>query len=244
MSVVADLFNKPDAGIAVSVTGSGVDLAAMPTVSKMLNGDEAVGVMNIAGSHGRSLIQKVGGSTAESPTKIASALKEGVGSALSTKSLHAVEIRVDDASAAEADAQLSRMLASLKQAASSDGTSVVLYLVVDVEDGAAHRQLLDRGLANNNQDDNQNDNAGDDNTYYQSIQDKFASGFYGYGYYNDNGEWVVVSRTIFQIQYFQVVLWTAIGLFVVLSFGFYLMVYMPLMADTLLFGESSKMMGD
>jgi hypothetical protein len=46
---------------------------------------------------------------------------------------------------------------------------------------------------------------------------------------------------MFQIQYFNVVLWTAVGLTIVLFFSVYLMMNMPLMADTLLFGESSKM---
>jgi len=49
---------------------------------------------------------------------------------------------------------------------------------------------------------------------------------------------------MFQIQYFNVVLWTAIGLTITLISTIYLMLYMPLMPDTLLFGESAKVMGD
>jgi len=235
MSVVSDLFNKPDAGIAVSLVGSGVDLAAMPAVSSMLGNGEAVGVMNLAGLQGSALIQKVGGSTVDNSKEIASTLKEKVTSALSTGSLQAVVIRVDEASAAEADAQLSRMLASLKQEAASKGTSIVLHLVVEEEGSAVRRRLEDNQNNNNNQEGGNDDG---------SSQAKYSNGFYGYGYYNDNGEWVVVSKTIFQIQYFQVVFWTAIGLVFVLCFSFHLMTVMPLMADTLLFGESSKMIGD
>jgi len=51
-------------------------------------------------------------------------------------------------------------------------------------------------------------------------------------------------KTMFQIQYFNVVLWTAIGLTITLISTIYLMLYMPLMPDTLLFGESAKVMGD
>jgi hypothetical protein len=51
-------------------------------------------------------------------------------------------------------------------------------------------------------------------------------------------------KTMFQIQYFNVVLWTALGLVAVLLFAIYLTIYMPLEADTLLFGESAKMMSD
>jgi hypothetical protein len=68
-----------------------------------------------------------------------------------------------------------------------------------------------------------------------------GNGYYGYGYYNAYGEWVTPYKTMFQIQYFNIVLWTAVGLTVVLFFSVYLMMNMPLMADTLLFGESAKM---
>lgn len=45
---------------------------------------------------------------------------------------------------------------------------------------------------------------------------------------------------MFQIQYFQVVLWTSLGLVAIVYYSIYLMVNMPLMADSLLFGESAK----
>jgi hypothetical protein len=45
---------------------------------------------------------------------------------------------------------------------------------------------------------------------------------------------------MFQIQYFQIVLWTSLGLVAIVYYSIYLMVNMPLMADSLLFGESAK----
>ena len=39
-----------------------------------------------------------------------------------------------------------------------------------------------------------------------------SNGYYGYGYYNAYGEWVTPYKTMFQIQYFNVVLWTSLGL--------------------------------
>lgn len=68
------------------------------------------------------------------------------------------------------------------------------------------------------------------------------NGYYGYGYYNAYGEWVTPYKTMFQIQYFNVVLWTSVVLVIALFFTVYLMINMPLMADTLLFGESAKAM--
>jgi hypothetical protein len=75
----------------------------------------------------------------------------------------------------------------------------------------------------------------------QDAENANGNGYYGYGYYNAYGEWVTPYKTMFQIQYFNIVLWTAVGLTVVLFFSVYLMMNMPLMADTLLFGESAKM---
>ena len=46
---------------------------------------------------------------------------------------------------------------------------------------------------------------------------------------------------MFQIQYTNVVLWTSVVLVIVLTFCISLMVNMPLMADTLLFGEQATM---
>ena len=82
------------------------------------------------------------------------------------------------------------------------------------------------------------ENADAENANAENAND---NGYYGYGYYNAYGEWVTPYKTMFQIQYFNVVLWTAVGLIIVLLFSVYLMMNMPLMADTLLFGESAKM---
>jgi hypothetical protein len=69
---------------------------------------------------------------------------------------------------------------------------------------------------------------------------QYNNAYYGYGYYNSDGEYVTPFKTMFQIQYFNVVLWTSVGLVVMLFFVIYLMINMPLEADTLLFGESAK----
>jgi hypothetical protein len=49
---------------------------------------------------------------------------------------------------------------------------------------------------------------------------------------------------MFQIQYFNVVLWTSITLVVLTFATVSMMINMPLEADTLLFGESAKMVGE
>jgi hypothetical protein len=145
--------------------------------------------------------------------------------------------------AVDADIQFSRMLSELKAKASSEGKTLVLHVVVDDEN--TERRLQEDDDEEDNADDADNDDAAaQDDGYYKKQQSSASTGFYGYGYTNSNGEYVVVSKTIFQIQYFQTVLWTALGLVGLLTWTIMMTANMPLMADTLLFGESAKMMGE
>ena len=54
----------------------------------------------------------------------------------------------------------------------------------------------------------------------------------------------VTPKSIFQIQYFNVVLWTAVGLTAMLFVAIGMTISMPLEPDTLLFGESAKIVGE
>jgi hypothetical protein len=94
------------------------------------------------------------------------------------------------------------------------------------------------------EDENQDEEEGEEGDEDGNNNANGNNGYYGYGYYNAYGEWVTPYKTMFQIQYFNVVLWTSVALVLVLFFTVYLMINMPLMADTLLFGESAKMAGD
>lgn len=53
-------------------------------------------------------------------------------------------------------------------------------------------------------------------------------GYYGYGYYDANGVWTTPYKTMFQIQYFNIVLWTSVVLFLVTAFSIFLVTDMPL----------------
>jgi hypothetical protein len=91
---------------------------------------------------------------------VSSTWKEAVASALTTSSLQAVEIHADDSSAA--DAELSRMVTSLKEEAASRGKSLVLHLVV--ADSSSHCHLEELVLAN----DGGNDDGMTLATYYRN----------------------------------------------------------------------------
>jgi len=229
MNVVPDLFNKAESGVIVGLMGSGLDLASMPTVSNIVQGEGqgVIGHMEIKGEKGAALLKKA-------PTKAFST--ENLSSVQAENGAQAFKVDVNDFNAAKVDAQVDSLMKSLKKQAESSGKTVVLHLVVEEEEGAARRRALARRL-------NEDEESGEENNNGEEGEEEGQSAYYGYGYWN-NGVWVTNYKTIFQIQYFNIVLWTSIGLVIILGYSTYLMVYMPLMADTLLFGESAKMMGE
>jgi hypothetical protein len=127
---------------------------------------------------------------------------------------------------ADVHAALAPGLRKLKEMAVSSGRTMVVHLVVE-NDRPSRPNAASRRLQENN----------------GNNQAQQADGYYGYGYYK-NGVWVTPYKTMFQIQYFNVVTWTSIGLALVMCYTFYKMLYMPLEPDTLLFGESAKLVGE
>jgi hypothetical protein len=248
MSVVPDLFSRPDSGVVVGLTG--VDLDNMPTLNSLMNtdastennDDRVVGHMEVPGKHCNHMMKNVNNqkdSSAVEPSAIVSSFKTQA----HQSGISGMKVDVTSANAADVDAQIAALMNDSSLA--EDGKTVILHIVIEEEDGAARRRLLARRLeeaeGEEAQDGNANNNADADGGDANNQQQQSNNGFYGYGYYNAYGEWVTPYKTMFQIQYFNVVLWTAVGLVVVLFFSIYLMVYMPLMVDTLLFGESAKM---
>jgi len=118
---------------------------------------------------------------------------------------------------------LEEISSALKSVGSSVSGKVVFHIVSEAP--------LGRRLEEQN---NENDNNGDDAA---ANDDNYAV----MGYYNDAGYWITNFKSMEQIQYTNVVLWTTIGLVVIVTYATFLLMNMPLMADTLLFGESAKM---
>lgn len=239
------MFHKADAGIVVGIRGNGADLAAMPTAGALLggSGEDVVGTIRVAGQAGRELLSRAskGIESVSDKEAYAEALSSAAEKAArGLEGLEAVSLEVESgAAAAEADAQLGRMLEALKKQAAGNGKSVVVHLVVEEEEGAARRKLQAVSSAadssesetprrrlqeDENNGENQNNNNNNNNGNGQS---------YAYGY-----------KSMVEIQNFNVIFWTALGLvalvFMVLSY----FASMPLMPDTLLFGETAKMMSD
>ena len=217
MSVVPDLFNKPESSVVVSI--SGADLEDMPQLNAMINNyDETVGHLKCHGKKSKSILKGV--NNVDTVEDIA-ALKETVQSKAKETGLSGVTFEVKDKEqASDVDTQVYSMIQDLKKTCQKNGDKVVLHLMIEDITEDQEEEYSRRRLAEDDGDEN--------------------NGYYGYKYYNAYGELVTTYKTMFQIQYFNVVLWTSLGLVLVLTYSFALMLGMPLMPDTLLFGESAK----
>lgn len=237
MTVVPDLFKKADSGVVVGVIGRAVDFADMPFVSGLFQEEGkngVIGQMEIQGGRSNAIMSKVG---EYKDVEDISMAKEEV----SKSGLSGIKLSVDESKITAFDSSIHGLIEDVDTQAKKDGKTVIIYLVIEEDAAVARRRTLSsRRLEDANEyqqnqynNGNQGGNGGGD-----------KAGFYGYGYFNDYGEWVTPYKTMFQIQYFNVVLWTAIGLTIVLFSTIYFMMFMPLEPDTLLFGESAKMVGD
>mmetsp|Transcript_13540 Transcript_13540/g.17119 ORF Transcript_13540/g.17119 Transcript_13540/m.17119 type:complete len:286 (-) Transcript_13540:183-1040(-) len=212
MNVVPDLFNRADGGVVVGIVGDSVNLDSMPTVAGIIAGEGTVANLKVQGDNGRKLMGQLS-SKAVSATEFESVFESKAKASISSEGnkLESVFVTLDEKNeAADVDASLSRLLKQISKEAESNGSTIVVHLVVD--DAASRRRL---------------DGNADDG------DDKYADTYQEYGY-----------KTMFQIQYFNVVLWTSIGLFMILFTANYMVMFMPLMPDTLLFGESAKMVAE
>jgi hypothetical protein len=241
MSVVPDLFNKAASSVVIGLSGK-VDVDAMPNVGRFISA-QAVGTMEVLGGHHcsdmMSRLQDV--ETVEDIT----ALKDTAAKQTEKDGLTAVSVQVDSSNAKKIDAELNAVLQQIQKQLKGSDRTIVVHIVVDEDEEVGRRRLESRQLADdgnyNNANGNNNNNANGNNNNANGNQ---YSGYYGYGYYNSFGEWITPYKTMFQIQYFNVVLWTAIGLMLALIYSVYLMTSMPLEPDTLLFGVTAKMIGD
>lgn len=263
-SMVADHFNKPAGGIAISLVGEAVNLDHFPKLSAYLKSSESVvGSFHMTGSQSGLLETIVGGEkNVLELGEVVEVIKNKVHEirVKGENVIESVEINIDDKeSASDVDGKLPALLESLSN---EDDKTVVLHLIVD-ETAESRRRLTQRRLEDDkeeednkdeeednkeeeeeeeNKDEEENNENGNNNddAYYA----KQSSSFYGYGYYDENGVWQTNYRSIFQIQYYNTVLWTSVGLFSIMFTSVLFMMNMPLMPDTLLFGESAKMIGE
>ncbi len=219
MSVVPDLFSKPDAAVVVGMHAE--SLKSMPTARTLMDVDETVdnvvGHVHVSGQAGLELMKLASSRELEliDVQDIGTRLQSTAETAArgETVGVATLFFAVDnDDDAAVADEQLGRMLQTLKKNAADYGKTVVLHLVVE-EGGSSKRRRLEDNA----------DNADADSSSSSS--------------YNNQ-------KSMYEIQSFNLYLWTSVGLFVVISMVMSAFIAMPLMPDTLLFGETAKIGSD
>lgn len=232
MPVVPDLFRKPESGVVIGISGSVGNLEERTGFSQLYTLEETVGFLEVEGNHCHTLLSSVPEwedvATVESLT--AAAVRHG-----QTKGFSGVQLTLaEDADVTAVDEQISAIVREFQKlaASASEETTIVVHFVVEEGESESRRRRrttrrLDEQQAQENVEDDQE-----------------QSTYYGYGYYKSNGEYYNPYKSMHQIQYFNVVLWTSLGLVFAMFYAIFLMVYMPLEPDTLLFGESAKLVGD
>ena len=228
-----------------------------------------IGQIKISGHVANTLIKGVSSPKAKSDAVVTD--RDDFGRRLSSTStadeagslFDAVSLQVLDGSdAKEADEQLRRLIQRLQDESAASDKTVVVHLVVEtiVPESvvSANRRRLnedeeggEEGEQNNSQDqdnqdeqnnsqdqdnnennNNQNNNNGQ-NQYQNGENYGYSSSSYSYNY-----------KTMYEIQTFNVITWTAVGLVVIVFMVMGAFIGMPLYPDTLLFGFSSKIGSD
>jgi hypothetical protein len=202
MTVVPDLFHKPDDGLVVAFTG--VDLDTMPTVNSLMmeeaeGNNGVVGHFEIQGQHCNAVMKKLevvdSVDVDSSATLVATAQKH-----IEEAGFSGIKMQVTSENASQVDSLVASMLDAVRRSASESGKKIVLHLVVEEEEGSARRRSLSRRLneeeGENENGENSGDNNGENNngdgssSSSSSYQQNQNNGYYGYGYYNAYDQWV------------------------------------------------------
>ena len=264
MAVVPDLFTKADLGVIVGMGGNVATHLenTMPTAMALLSGNSdssSVGQVKISGHVSNQLIQGVVSEAKKSDAVVTD--KDDFGRRLSSStteagsSLDAMSLQVmDEADAQEADDQLRQLIQRLKAESEASGKTVVVHLVVEtvVPESvvSASRRRLQEDEDNNNNNNNNNQNYQQNQNYnnYNNNQNQQQDGENNNQNQQDgeNGytTYVYNYKTMYEIQTFNVITWTAVGLVVIVFMVMGAFIGMPLYPDTLLFGFSSKIGSD
>jgi len=237
MSIVPDLFTKPSSGIIVKLQGDEYKSMKMAQTlldsSATTNKHSIVGHVHIPGQVGTNLMESATktyslnkGDGVIPSEDVSKHLSKTVDNASNTDNLseegsvETITLNVDNKDDAKnVDKHLSEMLSTLKKQAVDNKKTVVVHVIM--EDGDNTRRRLED--QNNGEDENNNNNQNANNQNQNS---------------NSN------YKSMYEIQTFNLYLWTAVGLFVIVFMVIGAFIDMPLMPDTLLFGETAKIGGD
>jgi len=219
MSMVPDMFNRANGGLIIGVTGD-VDFGKTDPL-KSIMAESSIGDFILSGSHAEELFKNHISNSDDSALQASVEKVMGeAGNRVEKLSFHGT---------AEVNNLLSVVLLKIKEDAEAKGTTVIVQLVMDVDE-------LD--VASNS------DNMDMQRRRLDEVEGDENSIFSGYSYKLYNGDTYTPWKTIYQIQTFNLYLWTAVGLFCVLFTALFKFATLRLIPDTLLFGEAGKAMGD
>jgi len=217
MPIVPDLFTAADAGIVIGIQGEG--LKSMPTALSLLDAeetmDDVVGHIHVPGQDGADLMKRASASSK--------------GAELISKELMGQRLQLTAETAARG----------------AIGGIEALSLAVDNADAGkvADEQLVrmlktlkEQAVAN-----------GKTVVLHLVVEESTRRRLEGEENEEENQDnnnaYAWNEKTIYEIQTFNLFLWTSVGMFVILAMTMSAFVAMPLMPDTLLFGEC-KMAAD
>lgn len=212
MSIVPDLFTAADAGIVIGIQGEG--LKSMPAIMALLDAEEitdnVVGHLHVPGRAGADLMKRA----AASSKGVELISNEVMGTRLQSTA---------ETAARGASEGIETLSLAVDNAAAAE--------VADEQLGRMLTTLKEQALANGKtvvlhlvvEDSTRRRLEGEDNEEGENEE--------------NNNAYAWNERTIYEIQTFNLFLWTSVGLFVILAMTMSAFVAMPLMPDTLLFGE-------
>lgn len=248
MAIVPDMFKKPDGGIVIGLSGNGLDNLSVNALKDAIKSYAPAFIDNfeLDGSEVSSLLD--GEYVSQNFKEFKSNLKESVNTVVSSSSKHNFEVvcldSVHGTDLLLVKSEIENAIESIKKMVERLDKTVVVHLAVQ-EGYELSRKLEDEEREEEEEQQNEEENAEEEQNQDAAVDDGYFYGndgslFYGYGFYLDSGEYYTPYRTMFQIHYFNLVVWSSVGLLLITLMSVQLTLNMPLMRDTLLFGESAK----
>jgi len=209
ISIVPDLFTSADAGIVIGLQGE--SLKSMPMAMSLLNTEETmdnvVGHVHVPGQAGAELLKRA------SSKDVEVIVKEDMGRRLQSTAEAAARGAIEGMEALSLAVDNADAAAVADEQLSRMLKTLKEQAVANGKNVVLHLVVdsTRRRLEENNQEEEEDQ---DNNKAYA---------------WNE--------KTMYEIQTFNLYLWTSVGLFVILAMTMSAFIAMPLMPDTLLFGE-------
>ena len=213
MPLSSDPLVSPDAGLVVGLSGPSAGRAARAVLASAAGaGARDAGTVAVAGADAhRDLMAAAGAAESTGADGAERAAEAALGGGRGAMAAASLSVG-DGVAASEAGAGLVRALEAIKKS----GKSVVIHLVVEEgEEGESARRRLDE------------QDGGEEADQEEGDQQSSSSSTSGY-------------KTMYEIQTYNLYLWTSVGLVVILSMVMGAFIDMRLYPDTLLHGAATK----